>query len=189
MTSRKKWTVGLIVTALAAAGVAGFGQFTPAPPPLVVPQETPVVNPSPVAQTGCNPALWSRVYKPQRLIVHDQCTTVTGIIMDASNGRFSDGTRHEADGDTHGWLKLDPQFSSMINPGNISNEQGNLVFEIVCHFPITQQDAIAPCGSFHDMQVVPPVGSHVSITGSFVLDTNHSRWNEIHPVSSVKKIP
>jgi len=31
-----------------------------------------------------------------------------GTIVDATNGGKPDGVRHEADGDTHGWLKVDP---------------------------------------------------------------------------------
>jgi DNA-binding PadR family transcriptional regulator len=37
-------------------------------------------------------------------------------------GRESDGVRHDADGDTHGWLKVDPQYQSLLNAGNDSNE-------------------------------------------------------------------
>ncbi len=37
--------------------------------------------------------------------------------------------------------------------------------------------------------VIPPVGSHVAITGTFVQDTNHQRWKEIHPVSRIVVIP
>jgi len=53
-------------------------------------------------------------------------------MVDATKGSERDGVRHEADGDTHGWLKLDSQFQNLLNAGNISDEGGNLVFEIVC---------------------------------------------------------
>jgi hypothetical protein len=88
--------------------------------------------------------------------------------------------RHEGDGDTHGWLKVDPQFANLLNAGNASNEGGNLVFELVCHFKVTQTDAKPSCVGFKDTTTIPPVGSHVAITGSFVQDTNHAKWNEIH---------
>jgi len=52
----------------------------------------------------------------------------------------ADGTRHEKDGDTHGWLKVDSGFENLLNSGNINDEDGNLVFEIICRFPITQTD-------------------------------------------------
>ena len=115
----------------------------------------------------------------------NECVTISGTIVDATNGRNSDGVRHEADGDTHGWLRPDPQFANLLNNGNTTAENGNLVFEIVCHYPVTQADAKPACSTFGDRTVIPPVGSHVAITGTFVQDTNHQRWNEIHPVSRI----
>src|SRR5205807_9114160 len=52
--------------------------------------------------TQCDDTLWDHVYHPQRLIVKQQCISVTGTIVDATNGKKPDGVRHEADGDTHG---------------------------------------------------------------------------------------
>ena len=140
---------------------------------------------------GCGDGLWEHVYHPQRLKVFNDCTTVTGVIVDATaplKRQRADGVRHEADGDTHGWLKVDPEFADLINAGNVSDEGGNLVFELVCHFAAKQADAQTACVGFTDSQALPPVGSRVSIKGSLVLDTNHGRWNEIHPVSSITAI-
>jgi SH3 domain-containing protein len=138
------------------------------------------------AGTECDDTLWHHVYHPTRLIVKQPCMAVTGTIVDATNGREPDGVRHEADGDTHGWLKVDPQFQDLLNPGNMNNEGGNLVFEIVCKFvPPTQADAQPACASFQSPILIPPVGSHVRIVGSYVRDTNHAQWMEIHPVSSI----
>jgi uncharacterized protein YgiM (DUF1202 family) len=154
---------------------------------------TPVTIGSPVPGSntlaGCGDALWQHVYHPYRLLVMNECVTVSGIVVDATNGRNSDGVRHEADGDTHGWLQLDPQFANLLNNGNMSAENGNLVFEIVCHFRVTQADAKPACSAFGDHTVIPPVGTHVQITGAFVQDNNHQRWNEIHPVSRIVIIP
>ncbi|HJX85401.1 MAG TPA: SH3 domain-containing protein [Candidatus Angelobacter sp.] len=148
-----------------------------------------VITP-PSGSIGCDQTLWTHVYNPQRLIVKQQCLTVTGTIVDATNGRQSDGVRHEADGDTHGWLKLDPQFASLVNAGNISDEDGNLVFEIVCKFRVTQADAKASCpATYHTPVQIPPVGSHVRIVGTYVQETNHAKWMEIHPVTSITVIP
>lgn len=138
----------------------------------------------------CDDSLWDHVYHPRRLIVEQKCIAVTGTIVDATNGREADGVRHEADGDTHGWLQVDPQFSDLINSGNTQFENGNLVFEIVCKFPVTQADAVASCPSTYQTAIqLPPVGSHVRIVGSYVQDTNHGKWMEIHPVTSIKIIP
>lgn len=139
--------------------------------------------------TQCDDTLWQHVYHPTRLIVKQPCLAVTGTIVDATNGREPDGVRHEADGDTHAWLKVDQQFQDLLNPGNMSNEGGNLVFEIVCKFNVTQADAKPACASFQDPITIPRVGSHVRIVGSYVRDTNHAQWMEIHPVSSIAVIP
>jgi uncharacterized protein YraI len=140
--------------------------------------------------TECDDSLWDHVYNPQRLIVKEQCVAVTGTIVDATNKKEADGVRHEADGDTHGWLSLDPQYKSMLNAGNISSEGGNMVFEIVCMFKVSQADAKAACPStFHNPVEIPPVGSHVRVIGTYVQDTNHAQWMEIHPVTSITVAP
>ena len=140
------------------------------------------------SQPGCGDGLWSHVYNPSRLKVLNACMTVTGVMVDATAGQKiqqPDGVRHEPDGDTHGWLRVDPQFKNLIAPRNISSEGGNLVFEIICHFPITQANAKPACAGFKDTTTIPPIGSHLAITGSIVEDTLHG-WNEIHPVSAIK---
>jgi hypothetical protein len=145
---------------------------------------------APAAGGGaCNPTLWNHVYHPTRLIVKNACATVTGTIVDATSGSEPDGVRHEADGDTHGWLKVDPQFKDMLNAGNLSAEGGNLVFEIVCRFPVIQADAKQACQGYTDHVQLPAVGSHVSIVGTYVQDTFHAQWNEIHPVTSISVVP
>jgi hypothetical protein len=114
--------------------------------------------------TECDDSLWDHVYNPQRLIVKEQCVAITGTIVDATNKKEADGVRHEADGDTHGWLSLDPQFKTMLN-------------------------AKAACPStFHNPVEIPPVGSHVRVIGTYVQDTNHAQWMEIHPVTSITVI-
>lgn len=140
--------------------------------------------------TGCDATLWDHVYNPQRLIVKQSCISVTGTIVDATNGKRSDGVRKEADGDTHGWLKVDPQFKNLLNAGNMSDEGGNLVYEIVCKFNVSQADAKGACPlTYHTPVQLPAVGTHVQIFGSYVQDTNHARWMEIHPVSKITVIP
>jgi uncharacterized protein YraI len=161
-------------------------QTPPSPPP----QGT--APPSTAASTECDSSLSAHVYHPNRLIVKQECIAVTGTIVDATateTQKQLDGTRHEPDGDTHGWLKVDPEFESLLNSGNINDEAGNLVFEIICKFPVTQPDAKAACQGFTDHVSLPPVGSHVRIVGRYVQDTFHGQWNEIHPVTSITVIP
>jgi len=89
----------------------------------------------------------------------------------------ADGMRHEADGDTHGWLELDPQFTKLSNAGNSSNEGGNMVFEVVCKYRINaakEPAAVTACKGYHSPIVIPALGSHVAITGTLV-------WRSITP--------
>src|SRR5260370_4758887 len=146
-------------------------------------------NPTVGGPPQCDDTLWHHVYHAHRLIVKQACLAVAGTIVDATKGKQADGLRHEPDGDTHGWLKLDPGFEDLLNGGNLNNEGGNLVFEVVCQFPVTQADAKAACSAFTSPIRVPPVGSHVQIVGAYVRDTNHAQWMEIHPVTSIKIIP
>jgi hypothetical protein len=140
--------------------------------------------------SGCGRTVQSHVYNPDRLTIYSRCITVTGTIVDATKGRRSDGVRKEADGDTHGWLKLDPEFHALLNSGNRKHEGGNLVFEIVCFWKPTQHDAISSCpGSYHNAVTLPPVGSRVEISGAFVQDENHQHWMEIHPVTKILALP
>jgi len=161
---------------------------TPSASPETI-QLSPGVDGS-ASMTGCGDGLWQHVYHPSRLIVLQDCVTVTGEMVDATQDQAHhqpDGVRHEGDGDTHGWLKVDPQFADLINAGNTSDEGGNLVFEIVCHYSVTQPDAKPACAGFVDHTTIPPVGTHVAITGTLVREKNHKQWNEIHPVSRIEQ--
>ena len=149
-------------------------------------------TPSTTPSTECDPTIAAHVYHPQRLIVRQECISVTGTIVDATATQTKkelDGTRHEPDGDTHGWLKVDPGLESLLNSGNMNDEGGNLVFEIICKFPVTQPDAKTACQGYTDQVSLPPVGSHVRIVGRYVQDTFHGQWNEIHPVTSMAVTP
>jgi len=140
------------------------------------------------SMVGCGDGLWKHVYHPSRLVVLQDCVTISGTIMDATAPlahHSADGVRHEPDGDTHGWLKVDPQFANLLNAGNQSDEGGNLVFEIVCRYHVTQPDAKPACAAYTDHVTLPPVGRHVAITGTLVREQNHAHWVEIHPVSKI----
>lgn len=146
-----------------------------------------------VLQTSsCSPTVAQHVYKPQRLTQLDACVTVTGTIADATatrkkrDKRF--GVRHEKDGDTHGWLNVDPEWRHLLLPGNLSDEGGNLVYEVVCAFPVSQADAKAACKGYHSSVVLAPIGAHVAITGVLVQDQNHAKWAEIHPVTAIVRV-
>jgi len=163
---------------------ANFVTLSPAPPPA----------PAPTTGPQCDSSISAHVYHPNRLIVKQECIEVTGTIVDATANQSkhqADGTRHEKDGDTHGWLNLDSGFESLLNAGNMSDEGGNLVFEIICRFPIssTAPDAKTACQGYTDNVTIPPIGSHARIVGRYVQDTFHRKWMEIHPVTSITVIP
>lgn len=121
----------------------------------------------------------SHVYHPDRLKILQPCITVTGVI---------EFIRHEPDGDYHVGLKLDPQFQDLVNSCNSTcldgAEHGDLVVEPVCMTTPTQADAVGACAGYRNPIVIPPVGSHVSMTGAYVLDLDHG-WTEIHPLQEV----
>jgi hypothetical protein len=128
----------------------------------------------------CDQTLWKHVYNPSRLQVVAPCKSVLGII---------ESKRVERDGDYHIRVKLDSQFSNLINSANIKNQFGDLVVEPICVNRVTQTDAISACQNFHQNISIPPTGAHVNITGSYVLDKEHGMWAEIHPVTSITKTP
>jgi hypothetical protein len=146
-------------------------------PPLSSP---PASSTTSTSSNECDQTLWNHVYNPARLQVVDTCKSVTGII---------ESKRVEKDGDYHIRVKLDPQFSNLINSANVQNQFGDLVVEPICVNKVTQADAISACQNFHQNISIPPIGSHVNITGSYVLDKEHGNWAEIHPVTSINKIP
>jgi hypothetical protein len=178
-----------VVTAQAESGYvwSKYVKVSSAPAPVDI-------HPSPgvpgfATVVGCGDGRWTHVYNPSRLLVLQDCVTITGAIVDATahqSHHTADGVRHEADGDTHGWLRVDSQYVGLINAGNTSDEDGNLVFEIVCHYNVTQADAKPSCQGFTDSQVIPPVGTHVAVTGTLIREQNHAKWNEIHPVTKIE---
>jgi hypothetical protein len=145
-------------------------------PPLLVNDSTSTTSSESTTAGQCDQSLWNHVYNPRRLQVVDQCKTVSGVI---------ESKRVEADGDYHIRLKLDSQFADLVNQANVNGQLGDLVVEPICMNPVKQLDAISACQDFSQDIAIPPVGSHVQVTGSYVLDKEHGSWAEIHPVTSI----
>jgi len=132
----------------------------------------------------CDASLWNHVYHgifptaKDRLKVFDPCIAVTGTIEVA---------RPEADGDRHILLRVDPQFSKLLNAKNMTAEKGFLVIEPVCELKVTQPDTIKEgvCKSFHqNLYAAKLHGKHVSVIGAYIEDQEHG-WRELHPVTSI----
>ncbi len=129
------------------------------------------------------------MYHAYRLHVVQGCTTVTGTVAYVS---------HEDDGDMHVNLSLPSSESHMLDQANIADEHGNLVTEIVpadrpgCtpgKPPPLPPTAYMSSGYSYGICTgadiaTPPVGAQVTVTGPYVLDTDHG-WMEVHPVWSV----
>jgi hypothetical protein len=114
----------------------------------------------------------SHVYNPYRLNTVTSCITASGVV---------DNVLQEADGDYHVRLHLDSQYSNLTNAGN-QHQNGDLVVEIICALPITQSDAVSACQNYTNNITIPSINNHITVTGPYVLDTNHYNWAEIHPV-------
>jgi hypothetical protein len=145
--------------------------------PLTPVNNAPLLNAS--TSGKCDQSLWNHVYHPERLQIVDSCKSVLGKI---------ESKKSEADGDFHIRVRLDPQFSNLINSASINGQLGDLVVEPICQHSITQADVIPACSNFHQNINIPEVGSHVNVTGSYVLDKEHDGWAEMHPVTGIIKI-
>jgi hypothetical protein len=131
----------------------------------------------PFIAQGCNQDLWKHVYNPARLVVVEPCISVAGTIHH---------TKREADGDDHIQLKLDSKYAALLNDKNNTVQAASLVIEPICQWPAIQPDAIKPCRDFHSGVDVPQKGKHVTVLGSYVLDSEVDHgWMEIHPVTSI----
>jgi len=115
----------------------------------------------------------SHVYNPYRLNVIKSCITASGVV---------ENVFEEADGDYQVRLALDSQYSNLTNSANEQYQYGDLVVEIICALPITQSDAVSACQNYANNITIPSVNDQITVTGPYVLDTDHSNWAEIHPV-------
>lgn len=136
-----------------------------------------VASPSPPPTTCSDPAsISNHVYNPNRLQIIKACTIASGTV---------DNVIPEDDGDVHLRLRLDAAYSNLTNSANDQYQYGDLVVEIICVYPPIQADAVASCQNYTNPIPVPDVGNHITVTGPYVLDTEHYDWAEIHPVYSL----
>jgi hypothetical protein len=101
--------------------------------------------------------------------------------------------RDESDGDLHVNLTLPAEESGLLDQANYTHEDGQLVTEIV---PADQPGCAPgqpprPAEGTYSYGIctgadvaTPPIGGQVTVTGPYVLDTDHG-WMEIHPVWSI----
>jgi hypothetical protein len=156
---------------------------------LTIPTPLPTAKKTtPPLGSGCRKGSpLANVYHPDRLLVISACKTVSGVIK---------SIRREPDGDIHFDLKLDPRYASLINQGNVTGQHGWLVAEIVpadepgCT-PGTPPKPVSGTYNYGYCTgadiTTPPIGTHASVTGPYVLDQLHS-WMEIHPVWRIVRL-
>jgi hypothetical protein len=184
-----------------AVGLAGLGFAAGASPPVAAATSPPsdlssaaalssagpsasAATRSPTAATPkpttrpstCKPTDQDRyVYNPSRLAVQAACIHVSGTV---------EAVRHEADGDLHILLALDPAYTRLLRPANQGEELGDLVVEPVCVRSVSQADAKGTCASDPDPfpGSFPVVGEAVWMEGRYVFDLQHGGWAEIHPL-------
>ena len=133
------------------------------------------LQPIVVASPQCDASLWNHMHDPKRIKTLRTCQTVTGTIATV-------GTSDDGDYDMQ--LTLDAPYANLLNSGNITKLNGNLQIEAICQSKVHPDvpDAIRACANFTGTVPIPPVGAHVQVTGTYVLDSDHG-WNEIHPIS------
>ena len=129
-----------------------------------------------IGQNHCDESLWDHVYHPSRLGIVEECISVTGTVTFSSVQR---------DGDQHLGVKLDPVFAHLINEENVKHQNGAMLTELICQNPPLSPSAETACENFEYHIDIPPRGTHVRVTGTYVLDKNHHSWAEIHPVTSI----
>jgi hypothetical protein len=157
--------VALVIVALVGA-VAGFyfyERFT---------------SSGPISSSNCTDpsSINSHVYNSYRLQIVKSCITASGTV---------DRVIQEADGDVHLRTNLDTAYGNLTNSANDQYQYGDLVVEIICVTPPSQTDAIPACQNYTNQITVPSAGQHITITGPYVLDSDHYNWAEIHPVYSL----
>lgn len=165
------------------AGPSATVSAPPTDPPTPVPTDPPTPSPSPAPTASptpdeCRPTHQDRyIYRPSRLIVLADCLRVSGTVK---------AVLPQADGDLHILLALDPPYLDLLRPANKTDPDagGALVVEPICVGPRTEADAIAICAKNPNPMSgpFPDVGERVWMEGRYVLDRDHGRWAELHPL-------
>jgi hypothetical protein len=125
----------------------------------------------------CDQSLWDYVYHPSRLKIVNECVAVTGIASFIST--------NENDGDEHVGIRPDPEYMHLVNEENKKHHNGAVLTEVICHNAPKKIAPTEACKNYEHHVDIPPRFSYVRITGSYVLDTQHNMWAEIHPVTSI----
>ena len=128
------------------------------------------------AVSACDESLWN--YNAETENVLNPCLTITGVVQ---------SRQAETDGDENIQVRPDQQYVHLINIWNILGQWGNIAVEPICEHRPVKKPFIKACQGYTSRLTLPPVGAHISITGSY--GTDKHRWTEIHPVTNITVIP
>ncbi len=130
-----------------------------------------------VGNSHCDESLWDHVYNPTRLHIVHECLAVIGIASFIST--------NENDGDEHVGIRPDPENAHLVNEQNKKHHNGAILGEVICYSAPKKAAPAEACENYENSVTIPPRYSYVRMTGSYVLDTQHNLWGEIHPITSI----
>jgi hypothetical protein len=135
----------------------------------------------------CDNRLWQFVHPSEQLKMVQECVTVTGIVDSIG----SEGALGKQTDNYQFLLKPDPGYRDMVDGLNLVLQQGDLVIQMDCARLNVKSEAAASCQGIANSIVLPEVGDHIQVTGSFVYNPvflGKFGWNEIRPVSDIASV-
>ena len=122
--------------------------------------------------TDCDSSLWQHNAEAEKISA--PCIYITGVV---------ERVKPEDDGDMNIQLKLDSQYSTLLNSYNIKDGAGNIGIEPICVVIPSRSAFKESCKGYSSHVTIPEVGMHIGVKGSYGQDKHY--WMEIHPVSSI----
>lgn len=149
-------------------------------------------------QPVCDSTLWEHVYDPSRLVVVQNCISITGIVWEKPIA--------EGDADYHISIRLDSGQAFYLNDKNYELKDSCLVVEVVCAvmdkkhkgkvkttllYRMLYADLPGVCYDYYNSIYIPKKGEHVRVTGPLIIDEGEYAvvqhgWQEIHPATSIE---
>ena len=119
--------------------------------------------------------IFEHIYDKGRLVLIKDSMVVFGMIT---------FIRPEIDGDYHIRLRMSSDCDNLLCRKNFTYQDSSLILEIVCG----KGSIFTICNGYKNLIPLPKIGTFVMVMGAYVFDKRH-KWNEIHPVYSIKKLP
>lgn len=123
---------------------------------------------------GCNQELENYTSSQTKMV--KECLDIVGVV---------DSVIPLPNGSYQVRLRLDPEYSYLINQINVDFHGGDLVAEVICAFAPQEIEAANKCQGYESKIVIPPAGQKVKITGRYGLDLLRG-WAVVSPVSAIE---